>query len=66
MQPWIYCYLGLEVNVGGGHLGNLKDADGQRDGAQDEQAVVDQDPGQDGMSDPGIAGDGEVIKTNTS
>lgn len=53
----LHSNLGLEVNIGGGHLGNLEDADGQRDGAQDEQTVVDQDPGQDGMSHTPVTGD---------
>lgn len=40
-------YLGLQVDVGQRHLGHLVEADGQRDGAEDEQAVVYGDPHQD-------------------
>lgn len=40
-------YLRLQVDVGQRHLGNLVEADGQRDGTEDEQAVVDGDPHQD-------------------
>lgn len=43
-------YLGLEENIGGGHLGNAEDGDCQRHGAQDKKTVVDQDAGQDSMS----------------
>lgn len=49
--------LRFKINVGRGHLGNLEDADGQRDGTQDKQTVIDQDTGQDGMSDILITGD---------
>lgn len=49
-------HLGLEVNIGGGHLGDLENAHGQRHGTQDEQTVVDQDPGQDCMPDLAITG----------
>lgn len=34
-------YLGLQVNVGQGHLGDLVEADGERDGTQHEERVVD-------------------------
>lgn len=57
MQAWCFPYLGFKVNVGRGHLGNLEDADGQRDSTQDKQTVVDQDPGQDCMSDTHVTGD---------
>ncbi len=56
-----YLYLWFQVNVGRGHFGNLEDADGQRDSTQDKQTVVDQDTGQDGMSDPSITADMKVI-----
>lgn len=55
-----FTYLGLKVNVGGGHFGNLEDADGQGDGTQHKQGVVDQDPGQDRVSHPPVAADTEV------
>lgn len=55
-----FTYLGFEVDVGGGHFGNLEDADGQRDGTQHKQTVVDQDPSQHRMSDPTVAADTEV------
>ncbi|KAG7239355.1 hypothetical protein INR49_029343, partial [Caranx melampygus] len=45
------------VDVSRGHLGNFEDADGQRDGTQDKETVVDQDTGQDCMSDPPITAD---------
>lgn len=54
-----FTYLGFEVNIGGGHFGNLEDADGQRDGTQHKQTVVDQDPSQDRMSDAPVAADRE-------
>lgn len=64
---WAYFfYLGLEVNVGRGHLGNLEDADGQWYGTQDKQTIVDQDPGQDCMSDTPITGDVKVINLRQS
>ena len=37
-------YLGLQVDVGQRHLGDLVEADGQRDGTEDEEAVVDCHP----------------------
>lgn len=46
-------YLWLQVDVGQRHLGDLVEADGQRDGAEDEQAVVDGDPHQDDGLDVG-------------
>lgn len=52
-----FVYLGFKVNVGGRHLGDLEDAHGQRDGTQDEQAVVDQNPGEHGVSDAPVAAD---------
>lgn len=58
-----YSYLGFKINIGRGHFGNFEDTDSQRDGAQDKQAVVDQDPGQDRMSDPSITADMKVIQT---
>lgn len=61
-HAWCYSYLRFKVNVGGGHLGYLEDADGQRDSTQDKQTVVDQDTSQDCMSDTPIAGDMKVIK----
>lgn len=33
--------LGLQINVGQGHLGDFVEADGERDGTQHEQRVVD-------------------------
>lgn len=54
-------YLWFKVYVGRGHLGYFKDAHGQRDGAQDKQAVIDQDPRQDRMPDIPITGDRKVI-----
>lgn len=39
-------YLGLQVDVGQRHLGDLVEADGQRDGTEDEEAVVDGHPHQ--------------------
>lgn len=59
-------YLGFKVNVGRGHLGDLEDADGQRDSTQDKQTVVDQDPGQDCMSDTPITGDIKGISLRKS
>lgn len=56
----VFTYLGLKVNIGGGHFCDLKDADSQRDGTQDKQTVVDQDPSQDCMSDPTVTADTEV------
>lgn len=47
-------YLGFKVNISRGHFGDLEDADGQRDGTQYKQAIVDQDAGQDCMSDSSI------------
>lgn len=52
-----FTYLGFKVNIGGGHFGDLEDADGQRDGTQHEQAVVDNNPSQDRVPDPAIAAD---------
>lgn len=49
-------YLGFKVNISRGHFGDLEDADGQRDGTQDKQAVVDQDAGQDCVSDSSVTG----------
>lgn len=60
-RAWFYSYFGFKVNVGRGHLGGLEDADGQRDGTQDKQTVVDQDPGQDCMSDTPIAGHMKIV-----
>lgn len=40
-------YLGLQVDVSQRHLGHLVEADGQRDGAEDEEAVIYGDPHQD-------------------
>lgn len=54
-------YLGLEINVGRCHLGDLEDAHSQRYGTQHKQTVVDQDPGQDCMSDTPITGNTEVM-----
>lgn len=45
--------LWLQVDVGQRHLGDLVEADGQWDGAEDEQAVVDGDPHQDDGLDVG-------------
>lgn len=63
MRIWFYSYLGFKVNVGRGHFGDLEDADSQRDGTQDKQTVVDQDPGQDCMSDIPFTGDRKVINS---
>lgn len=35
------CYLGLQVDVGQRHLGDLIETQRERDGAEDEQRVVD-------------------------
>lgn len=52
-RPETGSYLGLQVDVGQRHLGHLVEADGQRDGAEDEQAVVYGDPHQDDGLDVG-------------
>lgn len=39
--------LGLQVDVSQRHFGHLVEADGQWDGAEDKQAVIDGDPHQD-------------------
>jgi len=59
---FVYPYLGLEVNICRGHFGDLEDAEGQRDGTQDKQTVVDQDPGQHRVSDSPITADMEVFQ----
>lgn len=59
----IFFYLGFKVNVGRRHFGDLEDTDGKRDSAQHKQTVVDQDPGQDRMSDASITRDMTVKRT---
>ena len=34
-------YLGFQVNVGQGHLGDFVEADGERDSTQHEERVID-------------------------
>lgn len=57
VNPAPFTYLGFKVNIGGGHFRDLEDADSQRDGAQHKQAVVDDDPSQDRVSDPAVTAD---------
>lgn len=53
-QGFLHClfqsgkrYLGLQVDVGQGHLGHLVEAYGQRHSTEDEEAIIYGDPHQD-------------------